>query len=132
MRSSGLFAVASLPIALAFAVAAPQESSPKPAAGAELQMKKEPPPEIWQIDLLPTGTGFTVTKPVLQGDVWVFRVWPDREIVRLPKSKVKNMVRRQQDVDKEVLYRVDLNPSGQMYARDEPKVAGGTYQFHAW
>ena len=59
-------------------------------------------------------------------------MWPDRNVVRLPKSKVKNMVRRTKDVDNEVVYRIDLVPSGQMYARDEPVSKGGTYQFHRW
>jgi hypothetical protein len=88
--------------------------------------------EIYQIDLVPSGTGFAVTKPVLEGDVYVFKVWPDRSTVRLPKSRVKQMVRRTRDVSGDVLYRIDLAPSGQMIARDEPKLKGRTYVFHTW
>jgi hypothetical protein len=123
------------PMSLLLGTAVAQDTpppKPQPPPGAELGMKPEPPPEIWQIDLVPTGSGFTVTKPVLEGDTWVFKVWPDRNVVRLPKSKVKNMVRRTKDVDNEVVYRIDLVPTGQMYARDEPVSKGGTYQFHRW
>ena len=88
--------------------------------------------ELWQVDLNPSGTGFAVTKPELQGDVYVFRVWPDRSLVRLPKSRVKNMARRTKDIQNEVLYRIDLAPTGQMVARDNPVLKGNTYQFHSW
>jgi len=104
------------------------------AAGARGQSQTPTPPplEIYQIDLIPSGTGFALTKPVLQGDVYVFQAWPDRQIVRLPKSKVKNMAPRTKDVGNEFIYQIDLAPTGQMYARDEPKMKGATYQFHTW
>ena len=88
--------------------------------------------DLWQIDLNPSGTGFAVTKPVLEGNVYVFRVWPDRAVVRLPKSRVKRMAPRTRDIQNEVLYRIDLLPSGQMVARDNPVKKGTTYEFHSW
>lgn len=102
----------------------------KPAVG--MQSQSEEPLDIYQIDLIPTGTGFALTKPVLEGDVYVFKVWPDRATVRLPRSKVKKMVRRTKDVHDEVLYQIDLLPTGQMIARDNPKLKGTTYVFHTW
>ena len=104
-----------LPMTLLLGTAGAQDSpppKPQPPPGAEMGMKPEAPPEIWQIDLVPTGSGFTLTKPVLEGDTWVFKVWPDGAVVRLPKSKVKNMVRRTKDVENEVVYRIDLAPTG--------------------
>lgn len=97
-----------------------------------VRMQPEEPLDIWQIDLNPTGTGFALTTPVLQGDVYVFKVWPDRETIRLPKSRVKKMVRRTKDINDEVLWQIDLLPTGQQMARDEPKLVGTTYQFHSW
>ncbi len=94
--------------------------------------KAEEPLEVYQIDLVPTGSGFALTKPVLEGDVYVFKVWPDRATVRLPKSKVKNMVRRTKDVNDQVAYQIDLVPSGQIFARDNPTLKGTTYEFHRW
>jgi hypothetical protein len=90
------------------------------------------PLDIWQIDLNPSGTGFALTTPVEEGNFWVFKVWPDRSTVRLPKSRVKKMVRRTRDISSEVLYQIDLVPTGQMYCRDVPVQKGGTYQFHAY
>src|SRR4030095_15823531 len=49
------------------------------AAGIEAQNPAPAPTpamplELYQVDLVPTGTGFAVTKPVQEGDVWVFQV----------------------------------------------------------
>jgi hypothetical protein len=113
-------------VALVFATAAQgQQPQSQPPQAQE-------PLEIYQIDLVPTGTGFAVTNPVLEGDVYVFKVWPDRATVRLPKSRVKKIVPRTKDVSNEVLYQIDLVPSGQMLARDAPTQKGTTYEFHAW
>ena len=71
--------LAAIGLALAVPAWSQQPKAPAPA--------QEPPLEIYQIDLVPSGTGFALTKPVLQGDVYVFQVWPDRATVRLPKSK---------------------------------------------
>jgi hypothetical protein len=90
------------------------------------------PLDIWQIDLNPSGTGFALTTPVDSGDVWVFKVWPDRAVVRLPKTRVKKMVRRTKDVTNEVLYQINLLPTGQAYSRDVPNERGGTIEWHAY
>jgi hypothetical protein len=124
-------------VALAFATVAqgqqPQGQQPKakPEVGMQTPTPEEPL-EIWQIDLNPSGTGFALTRPVLEGDVYVFKVWPDRSTIRLPRSRVKKMVRRTQDISGEVLYQIDLVPSGQMYARENPTRKETTYVFHTW
>ena len=104
------------------------------------QAAQNPPPaptpagplEIYQVDLVPTGTGFAMTKPVLQGDVWVFKVWPDQSTVRLAQSKVKKITPRTKQLQSEEAYRVDLAPSGEMFSRDNPVLKGTTYTFHRW
>ena len=101
-----------------------QNPAPAPTPAAPL--------ELYQVDLVPTGTGFAVTKPVLQGDVWVFQVWPDRSTVRLAQSKVKKITPRTKDLQNEVAYRIDLAPSGEMFSRDNPVLKGTTYTFHRW
>ena len=88
--------------------------------------------EIYQIDLDPSGTGFALGKPVLEGDVYVFKAWPDRAVVRLSQSKVKKITQRTKNLDQEVVYRIDLVPSGRMIAREEPKLKGTTYTFRTW
>jgi hypothetical protein len=124
-------------VSLAFLLASAasgRQSAPAPSQNAQnagTQAQTEPL-EIWQIDLVPSGSGFALTKPVLEGDVYVFKVWPDRSIVRLPKSKVKQMIPRTKDVSGEVLYKIDLAPTGQMIARDAPTLKGTTYRFHSW
>ena len=87
---------------------------------------------IYQIDLDPSGTGFALGQPVLEGDVYVFKAWPDRAVVRLPQSKVKKITQRTKNLDEEVVYQIDLVPSGRMIAREEPKLKGTTYTFHTW
>ena len=133
MRYTGILASAALILAT---VAPAQQPAAAPAAsaqpGAAPKAAAEEPLDIYQIELVPSGTGFALTKPVLEGDVYVFKVWPDRSTVRLPKARVKQIVPRTQAIQKEVLYRIDIAPSGQMYSRDEPTLKGTTYQFHSW
>jgi hypothetical protein len=105
------------------------------AADGSAQPSQSPQPpvsEIYQIDLVPSGSGFAVTKPVLEGDVWVFQAWPDRATVRLPQSKVKKMVRRTDAMTKNPVWQIDLAPTGQMFARTGPVLKGGAYQFNRW
>jgi hypothetical protein len=124
MRYARVFVFA----AFTFAVGAlGQQPAAPPGAGPAAA-----PTEIYQIDLVPTGSGFALTKPVLQGDVYVFQVWPDRATVRLPKSKVKKIAPRTKDINAQVAYQIDLAPSGQMFSRDEPVLKGASYQFHRW
>jgi hypothetical protein len=108
--------------ATALAARAPGQAPQSPA----------PPREIYQIDLVPSGTGFSLTKPVMEGDVWVFKAWPDGVTVRLPKSKVKKMVPRTHEMNKNPVWQIDLAPTGQMFSRDNPELKGGSYQFHRW
>jgi hypothetical protein len=123
LASAALVLAVCAPAQQPAAASTPTEGMKAVAAGAF---------DLYQIDLNPSGTGFAVTKPVLESGVYVFKVWPDRSTVRLPKSRVKNIASRTKDVQNEVLYRIDLLPSGQMVARDNPTLKGTTYQFHSW
>jgi hypothetical protein len=114
-------------IALTLAAGARAQQAPQSAQAEAAELF-----ELYQVDLVPTGTGFAVTKPVLQGDVWVFQVWPDRSTVRLAQSKVKKITPRTKQLQSETAYRIDLAPSGQIFSRDNPALKGTTYTFHRW
>jgi hypothetical protein len=86
--------------------------------------------EIYRIELEPTGTAFALSKPQLEGDVYVFTVWPERDTVRLKKARVKKISRLTSDVNKESVYWIDLVPTGKMLSREEPKLKTGNYIFH--
>ena len=88
--------------------------------------------EIYQIDLDPSGTAFALGKPVLEGDAYVFKAWPDRAVAHLKQSKVKKITQRTKNIEQEVVYQIDLVPSGRKIAREEPKLKGTTYTFHTW
>jgi hypothetical protein len=102
----------------------PASARPAPTPGALV--------EIYQIDLNPSGTAFAFGKPVLEGDAYVFTVWPERTVVHLQKSKVKRITQRTKNPDQEVVYRIDLAPSGRMIAKENPTLKGTTYTFHTW
>jgi hypothetical protein len=107
------------------------ERRPTPMLG----MVPTAPPEmleIYQIDLLPSGSGFALNKPVLEGDVYVFKVWPEKTTIRLKKDKVRKITQRTKDLNKEVVYQIDLIPIGRMVAREEPVLKGKTYTFHTY
>jgi hypothetical protein len=132
MRYAGILVIVALVLATGAQGQQPQGQQPQAQHPVGMQSQAEEPLDIYQIDLVPSGSGFALTKPVLEGDVYVFKVWPDRSIVRLPKSRVKSIVPRTKDVSNEVLYQIDLLPSGQMVARDNPTLKGTTYVFHTW
>ena len=132
MRHAGILVFVSLVLSTVAQGQQPQSQQPKAKPEVGMQTQAEEPLEIWQIDLNPSGTGFALTRPVLEGDVYVFKVWPDRATVRLPRSRIKKMVRRTQDINGEVIYQIDLVPSGQMYARENPTRKETTYVFHTW
>ena len=132
MRHALVLVFAALLLAAGTQGQQPQSKQPKPKPELGMRPRVEDPLEIYQIDLVPSGTGFALTKPVLEGDVYVFKVWPDRSTVRLPRSRVKKMTRRTQDINGEVLYQIDLVPTGQMYARENPTPKETTYVFHTW
>ena len=125
MRHARIVVFSTLTLA---AVANAQQSLPAPAPAST----PVGPLELYQVDLVPTGSGFAVTKPVLEGDVWVFQVWPYRSTVRLAQSKVKKITPRTQQLQSEVAYRIDLAPNGEIFSRDNPLLKGTAYTFHRW
>src|SRR5262249_17402930 len=88
--------------------------------------------EIYQVDLIPTGMGFAVGKPVLEGDVYVFKALPEKQVVRVSKDKVKNITLRIADLNAEAVYEIRLLPSGRMLSKEQPVLKNGTWQFHTW
>jgi hypothetical protein len=86
---------------------------------------------MFKIDLVPSGSMVALNEPSLQGDVYVFRAWPDGASTNLPRMRVR-MITRVTRATPDNAYRVDLNPSGVMFARDVPKLKGNMYLFHRW
>lgn len=87
----------------------------------------EPPIVVYKVELLPTGYGFAMEEPKLEGDVYVFRTIPERTVARLPKSRVKKITRWSSDLGKEVIWQVELNPTGRMLSYEEPQKKGAGY-----
>ncbi|HTY43430.1 MAG TPA: hypothetical protein VMH79_16280 [Thermoanaerobaculia bacterium] len=88
--------------------------------------------EIYQVDLIPTGMGFAVGKPVLDGDFYVFKALPEKQEVRVAKTKVRAITLRIPDLDQEAVYEIRLLPSGRMLSREQPVLKNGAWQFHTW
>jgi hypothetical protein len=114
-------------------------SAQQPAAAPASALKTSEPTkvphvgiEIYQVDLIPTGRGFAVGKPVLEGDVYVFKALPEKQEVRVSKDKVRDITLRIPDLNAEVVYEIRLLPSGRMLSREQPVLRNGAWQFHAW
>ena len=74
----GALALLSLSLILAAASIGQQpQAQPAPAQKAPSQ---EAPLVIYRVDLEPSGSAFAMNEPVLEGDTWVFRTIPDREV----------------------------------------------------
>ena len=139
MRSKTPLAIAALLSLVGSALrgqqaAAPATAPPKHpiAIATPVSGTAEAALEIYQIDLDPSGTAFALGKPVLDGGAYVFKAWPERTMVRLDQTKVKKITQRTKNLDQEVVYQIDLVPTGRMIARENPKLKGTTYVFHTW
>lgn len=117
-------------VALAAALQGQQPVEQRPQ-GQQTQ-GQDPPIVIFRIDLDPTGSAFAANEPTLEGDTYVFRILPEKTIVRLPKAKVKAIKRWTTDFEKEVVYQLDLAPSGVLLAREEPVKKGTNYVLKTW
>jgi hypothetical protein len=95
--------------------------------GPQATPAPEPPVVVYRIDLNPTGTGFAMNEPKLEGDVYVFYSLPERTLSRLPKERVKKISRRSNDLRKEVLWQIDLEPTGRILSSKEPVKKGSGY-----
>lgn len=118
-----------------------QQSQPAPKLqGGPSTAAPTPTPEgapkaplvIYQVDLVPTGHAFAIGKPHTVGNAYFFTVWPDRRTVKVPKDKVKNITARTKDLNQEVVYQMDLVPSGRIIAATEPALKGRTYTVKKW
>jgi hypothetical protein len=103
-----------------------QQPDPRPTA--------VPTPSIvvYRVDLVPTGSAFAMNEPKLEGDVWVFYSLPEKTITRVPKARVKQIARWSKDWGKEVVWLVDLDPTGKMLVREEPVLKGKAYVLRPW
>ena len=87
---------------------------------------------MYKIDLIPSGAMVTMSEPMLQGDSFVFRAWPDGATAAVPQNMVRNITRLTGNRESLIVYRIDMNPSGMVLARDNPEARNGTYVFHTW
>jgi hypothetical protein len=113
----------------------PSQQSPQTQGGrpgGQQAQTKEPPIVIYRVDLVPTGSVFAMNEPKLEGDVWVFRSLPDKTLERVPKARVKSVSRWTTDFDKEVVYQIDVVPSGTFLALEEPVKKGRNYVIYTW
>jgi hypothetical protein len=106
----------------------PSTAAPTPApAGAP-----KAPMVLYQLDLIPTGHALVIGPPRQIGDAYFVVAFPDRKMVKVPKSKVAKISPRTKDLNNEVVYQVDLVPSGRIIAADEPALKGKTYTVKKW
>ena len=108
------------------------QQAAQPSPIPKLASQQQPSLEIYQIDLVPSGTGFALSKPVLDGDKYVFIVWPDRATIRLAKERVKSITPRTKEMSAFAVYQIDLVPTGRMIAKEAPTLKGTTYTFRTW
>ena len=116
-------------LALGMQGQAPQKLQGGQPADAQAKSQQELL-EIYQIDLDPTGSAFALGKPKLEGGVYVYRAWPEKDIVRLPQVRVKKITQRTTDLNKEAVYQIDLVPTGRLLTRQKPKLQTGSYVFY--
>lgn len=108
------------------------QGGPSAAPTPAPQNAPKAPMVVYQVDLVPTGYALVIGQPRQIGDAYFVITFPDRQMVKVPKSKVKKISPRTKDLNLEVVYQVDLVPSGTILAADEPALKGKTYTFKKW
>ncbi|HTR01987.1 MAG TPA: hypothetical protein VMN82_02240 [Thermoanaerobaculia bacterium] len=119
-------------VAVSAAAAAQQAASAPALKTSEPTKVPHPAMEIYQVDLIPSGMGFALGKPVDDGDFYVFKALPEKQQVRVSKARVKAITLRIKDLNEEAVYEIRLLPSGRMLSREQPVLKNGAWQFHTW
>ncbi|HEX4439430.1 MAG TPA: hypothetical protein VH854_05115 [Thermoanaerobaculia bacterium] len=92
-----------------------------------------PPPEIWQLDLVPTGTTFAATQPVLKNGVYTFQSWPEHVTTHVKRERVSKVsLRITRELSAATVYQIDLNPSGQVVSRVQPVQKGNFWIYRSF
>ncbi len=86
---------------------------------------------MFKIDFVQSGSMVTLDRPELLEGAYVFHAWPGGELTRLP-AKVVAKVTQLTGQRNDVVYQIDLNPSGIALSRDLPVLKNGAFQFHTW
>lgn len=88
--------------------------------------------KMFRLQLNPTGTMISLDQPVLTNGHYVFHAWPDGEQTALRQAEVLR-IQPLTGASQSTVYRVQLNPSGSVLARDMPTLrTDGLYVFHTW
>ena len=129
-------ALAALVLAAPLAAQQPQPTPPLlqggPSTAATAKGAPQVPQVIYQLDLVPTGHALVVGKPRQIGDAYFVVSWPDRQTVKVPKSKVQKIFPRTKDLSQEALWQIDMVPSGRLIASEEPVLKNKTYSVKKW
>jgi hypothetical protein len=87
--------------------------------------------DLFKLELVPSGVMISMNEPMLKGDVYVFSAWPDGASTSLRRAKV-GKITRVTGARFDVVYKVELIPSGAVIAKDTPTRKGATYVFRTW
>ena len=88
---------------------------------------------MYKIELQAKGTSATaisLDQPNLIAGRYVFHAWPDGAFISIAQSAVVKLTRLT-GKNNDKIYRIELNPSGTLIAKDMPVLKGSTYVFHS-
>ncbi|HKD18648.1 MAG TPA: hypothetical protein VKG23_12340 [Thermoanaerobaculia bacterium] len=87
---------------------------------------------MYKLQINGAGTSATMVsldQPNLIAGRYVFHAWPDGAFTSIPQSAVVKLTRLTGPTN-DTIYRLELNPSGTLIAKDVPVLKGSTYTFH--
>lgn len=88
--------------------------------------------DMYKLELKGKGTSATAVsldQPNLIAGRYVFHAWPDGAFISIPQASVVKLTRLTGS-NNDAIYRIELNPSGTLIAKDMPVLKGSTYVFH--
>jgi len=87
---------------------------------------------MYKLELQAKGTSATaisLDQPNLIAGRYVFHAWPDGAFTSIPQAAVVKLTRLT-GKNNDTIYKIELNPTGTLIARDAPVLKGATYVFH--
>ena len=96
-----------------------------------LTLRAQQQPSLYKVELVAGATMVALGPPVIVGKNYAFSAWPDGGYTQIPQSRIKRIT---QLVGKaaDTAYRIELVPSGNIIAKDNPTLKGNTCVFHAY
>ena len=94
-----------------------------------LTLRAQQQPSLYRVELVAGATMVALGPPVIVGNNYAFSAWPDGGYTQIPQARIKRITQLVGQAA-DTAYRIELVPSGNIIAKDNPTLKGNTWVFH--